>query len=116
MIAAPAFGFKQADLDKLKSGKRCWECDFTKANLNGAQLSGYDLSGSDLSRADLSKADLSRAFLRQADLRGAVLRGANLDFAILIDAKFCNTVMPNGDASLEMKTSSLILMNLNQIP
>ena len=101
LIAAPALGYKQADLDKLKSEKRCWECDFTQANLNGAKLSGHDLSGSDLSRADLSKADLSRAFLRQTDLRGAVLRGANLDFAILIDAKFCNTVMPNGDIAIK---------------
>jgi uncharacterized protein YjbI with pentapeptide repeats len=66
LLAAPAFGFKQADLDKLKATNSCEKCDLTKADLNGANLSS------------------------------AVLREANLDFADFTNAKLCNTVMPDG--------------------
>ena len=34
--------------------------------------------------------------LRGADLTGAVLRDAKIDFADFTKAKFCNTVMPDG--------------------
>ena len=45
---------------------------------------------------DLDEADLERADLREANLTGAVLRDAKTDFADFTKAKFCNTVMPDG--------------------
>ena len=86
LLAAPAFGFKQADLDKLKATNSCEKCDLTKADLRDAYLANADLSGADLSGADLNGANLS----------SAVLREANLDFADFTNAKLCNTVMPDG--------------------
>ena len=71
VLTATAFGFNQEDLDKLKATKACKECKLTGANLN-------------------------RAYLRGADLSGAVLRDANINFANFINAKLCNTVMPDG--------------------
>jgi uncharacterized protein YjbI with pentapeptide repeats len=81
LLAAPAFGFKQADLDKLKATNSCEKCDLTKADLRDAYLANADLSGADLNGANLSS---------------AVLREANLDFADFTNAKLCNTVMPDG--------------------
>ena len=50
---------------------------------------------------DLHGACLDRAVLREAnlgvpDLTNAVLRDAKIDFADFTKAKFCNTVMPDG--------------------
>ena len=66
LLASPAWGYKQEDLDKLAATNACEECD---------------LRGADLERADLT---------------GAVLRDAKIDFADFTKAKFCNTVMPDG--------------------
>ena len=71
LLASPAWGYKQEDLDKFAATNTCQEC-----NLRGA--------------------DLERADLREADLTGAVLRDAKIDFADFTKAKFCNTVMPDG--------------------
>ena len=65
-LASPAWGYKQEDLDKLVATNACEECDLRGANLGGA------------------------------DLTGAVLRDAKIDFADFTKAKFCNTVMPDG--------------------
>lgn len=54
----------------------CVQCDLSGANLSGALLFGADLEGANLSGADLT--------------------GANLTHADLRDARFCNTVMPDG--------------------
>ena len=61
LLASPAWGYKQEDLDKLAATNACEECD-----------------------------------LRGANLTGAVLRGAKIDFADFTKAKFCNTVMLDG--------------------
>ena len=66
LLASPAWGYKQEDLDKLAATNACEECD-----LRGADL-------------------------REANLTGAVLRDAKIDFADFTKAKFCNTVMPDG--------------------
>ena len=71
LLASPSWGYKQEDLDKLAATNTCQEC-----NLLGA--------------------DLERVDLREADLTGAVLRDAKIDFADFTKAKFCNTVMPDG--------------------
>ena len=39
--------------------------------------------------------------LHQANLEKAILRGVTLDFADLKGAKFCNTIMPNGDTAIK---------------
>ena len=66
LLASPAWGYKQEDLDKLAATNTCQEC-----NLRGADL-------------------------READLTGAVLRDAKIDFADFTKAKFCNTAVPDG--------------------
>ena len=66
LLASPAWGYKQDDLDKLAATNACEECD---------------LRGADLERANLT---------------GAALRDAKIDFADSTKAKFCNTVMPDG--------------------
>ena len=71
LLASPSWGYKQEDLDKLAATNTCQECD----------LAGADLAGADL---------------RGTVLTGAVLRDAKIDFADFTKAKFCNTVMPDG--------------------
>ena len=66
LLTAPAFGFKQEDLDKLKATNGCEKCSLSEADLRGA------------------------------DLSGAVLRDAELDYAVLNKAILCNTFMPDG--------------------
>ena len=70
LLASPAWGYKQEDLDKLAATNTCQECD---------------LAGADLSHASLEKADLCGTVLT-----GAVLRDAKIDFADFTKAKFCN--------------------------
>ena len=76
LLASPAWEYKQEDLDKLAAINTCQECD--------------------LAGADLHLAYLREANLRGAVLIGAVLRDAKIDFADFTKAKFCNTVMPDG--------------------
>ena len=71
LLASPSWGYKQEDWDKLAATNTCQECD----------LAGADLAGADL---------------RGTVLTGAVLRDAKIDFADFTKAKFCNTVMPDG--------------------
>ena len=71
LLASPAWGYKQEDLDKLAATNTCQECDLAGANLAGADLRGTVLTGT-------------------------VLRDAKIDFADFTKAKFCNTVMPDG--------------------
>ena len=76
LLASPSWGYKQEDLDKLAAINTCQECD--------------------LAGADLHLAYLREANLRGAVLIGAVLRDAKIGFADFTKAKFCNTVMPDG--------------------
>ena len=66
LLASPSWGYKQEDLDKLAATNTCQECDLAGADLRGTVLTG------------------------------AVLRDAKIDFANFTKAKFCNTVMPDG--------------------
>ena len=66
LLASPSWGYKQEDLDKLAVTNTCQECDLAGADLRGTVLTG------------------------------AVLRNAKIDFADFTKAKFCNTVMPDG--------------------
>ena len=81
LLASPSWGYKQEDLDKLAATNTCQGCN---------------LRGADLERVDLAEADLAGADLRGTVLTGAVLRDAKIDFADFTKAKFCNTVMPDG--------------------
>ena len=78
-------------MDKLAATNTCQECD-----LAGADLRGTVLGVAFLPLADLREADLAGADLRGTVLTGAVLRDAKIDFADFTKAKFCNTVMPDG--------------------
>ena len=66
LLASPSWGYKQEDLDKLAATNTCQECDLAGADLRGTVLTG------------------------------AVLSDAKIDFADFTKAKFCNTVMPDG--------------------
>ena len=75
--------------------------DLTKAilyftNLKGANLKGAVLREAILQGADLTGADLTGADLTGADLRKTDFTGAKIDGAIMKDAQFGETVMPNG--------------------
>ena len=73
-IAAPASGFKQEDLDKLKATNSCEKCKLIGADLYNAKLEG----------ANISEADLRKANLNNAKLKGAT---------------FCKTIMPDGSVN-----------------
>ncbi len=64
-FTSSSFGFSEPSLQRLKSEKKCINCDLT----------GADLTGAKLARADLTKADLNGAYLH------AVV--------------FCHTTMPD---------------------
>ena len=91
LLASPSWGYKQEDLDKLAATNTCQEC-----NLAGADLHLAYLREANLEKAILTKANLAGADLRGTVLTGAVLRDAKIDFADFTKAKFCNTVMPDG--------------------
>ena len=91
LLASPSWGYKQEDLDKLAATNTCQECDLAGADLHLAYLREANLT-----KANLERANLERADLRGTVLTGAVLRDAKIDFADFTKAKFCNTVMPDG--------------------
>ena len=113
-LAAPASGFKQENLDKLKATNACEMCDLREtylreANLFRAKLTGANLvrtylreanlTGADLSDSDLSNADLTGAELNFADLRDSDLTGADLRDSDLTVTTFCNITMPDGSVN-----------------
>ena len=84
LLTAPAFGFKQEDLDKLKAMNGCEKCSLSEADLTGADLREADLTEAELNFADLSDSDLTGADLSNSDLTGTT---------------FCNTMMPDGSVN-----------------
>ncbi|HIA40742.1 MAG TPA: hypothetical protein EYN87_01270 [Gammaproteobacteria bacterium] len=44
-ISWQAGAFNETDLQKLKSSLKCFKCDLTAADLEGAVLPGADLTG-----------------------------------------------------------------------
>ena len=68
-----------------------FDVDWSDCDLTGVILRHVSLVGADLSGADLSSSNMS-----YVNLQGAVLLNTQLDFTDLTEAKFCNTVMPDG--------------------
>ena len=121
LLTTPVLAYKQADLDKLRATNKFARCDLTgadlsnanlrkaelhEADLSEANLPGVDLSEAILNKASLYKANLYRANLKKADLKranlfNALLRGAASDSADLMDAKFCNTILPSGNPTFK---------------
>ena len=89
-FTSSSFGFSEPSLQRLKSEKKCINCDLTGADLTGADLTGADLTGAKLARADLTKADLTGAYLH------AVV--------------FCHTTMP------DEKKITRVLVACNRAP
>ena len=82
-------------------GQDLSHCDFTGQDLRGKNLSGSQLSGAQFTSANLCGADLSGTDLASTDFTSAVLtradlRGTNLPKAIVADAVFCRTRLPDG--------------------
>ena len=57
LLASPAWGYKQEDLDKLAATNACEECDLERTDLRA------DLAGADLSHASLREANLGVAWV-----------------------------------------------------
>ena len=76
MALGLAHAFDGADVQKLKTTKRCRNCDLTAAELPGLNLAGADLSGANLTGANLTGANLLDSNLAGADVKGAKLTGA----------------------------------------
>ena len=79
LLAAPASGFKQENLDKLKATNACEMCDLRETYLR---------------EANLREANLFRTYLREANLRDSDLRKTDLT-----GTAFCNTMMPDGSVN-----------------
>jgi uncharacterized protein YjbI with pentapeptide repeats len=94
---SPVQAFDAEDLENVRSGQDCRDCDLSGANLQGFNLTGLDLTGSDLFGARLSSANLGGVNLLGADLRRADLFNANTNGTIFRGALFCQTVMPDGN-------------------
>ena len=89
LLAAPASGFKQENLDKLKATNACEMCDLRETYLREANLF----------RANLREANLFRTYLREANLRDSDLRDSDLRKTDLTGTAFCNTMMPDGSVN-----------------
>jgi len=116
MGASPSMAANSTDMAKLKTTKKCEDCNLKGSNLKGMNLQGVDLYRTLLNDADLTGANLQGAYMRRTDLRGANLTNANLSGAELTNAylqnanliganlseanleysTFCKTTMPDG--------------------
>jgi uncharacterized protein YjbI with pentapeptide repeats len=107
LLAATAYGFNPADLERTKRTNRCEGCDLSGADfsafalndaeLSGAKMASVKMSGADLFDANLSSADLSGADLSRTDLSGANLWHANLSDADLSGSRLSNTTLSGAD-------------------
>ncbi|MGR3295117.1 MAG: pentapeptide repeat-containing protein, partial [Candidatus Bathyanammoxibius sp.] len=93
-----AYGYSEADLERVKNTNACPKCDLSGADLSGADLVVADLrsvnlSGASLKDAWMSNAWLTGANLRDADLSGANLEGADLGGADLRGANLTGTIL-----------------------
>ena len=73
LLGCQNFTSSQEDLEKLKSTKKCPEC-----NLRNTNLYKLDLSSAYLSKANLTSSNLSDAVLWNANLKGAILIDADM--------------------------------------
>ena len=53
LLAAPALGDKQEDLEKLKATNDCQKCNLSKADLSGANLSKAKINSANFTNAKL---------------------------------------------------------------
>ena len=83
--------FDENDLLKLNNTNICLNCDLSNADLGGKNLKGSNLQGSTLKGSILIGTDLSYSNLLEVNLTSAFIRSTN----------FCNTIMPNGEKSIE---------------
>ena len=83
--------YDENDLLKLVKTNVCINCDLSNADLAGKNLKGSNLQGSTLKGSILIGTDLSYSNLLDVNLSSAFIRSTN----------FCNSVMPNGDKSIE---------------
>ncbi len=81
-----AYGYDQADVDRLLKEKACPNCDLMDADLPGANLVGANLENANLTGANLVGANLTDANLTGVGLSGANLTGANLSHAIVLES------------------------------
>ncbi len=58
LFSLTVLSLNEEDLEKLKNGEDCKNCDLSGLDLSGANLSGANLSGANLSGANLSGANL----------------------------------------------------------
>ena len=83
--------YDENDLLKLNNTHICLNCDLSNADLGGMNLKGSNLQGSTLRGSILIGTDLSYSNLLEVNLTSAFIRSTN----------FCNTIMPNGEKSIE---------------
>ena len=86
------------DLIKLKETGNCLNCNLQNADLGGMNLRGANLEGSSLKGSILIGTDLSYSNLKGANLVSAFIRSTN----------FCNSIMPEGNVSIEGCSNSEI--------
>ena len=85
--------FDKNDLSKLKVTGNCLNCNLQNADLGGMNLRGANLEGSILIGTDLSYSNL---------------KGANLTSAFIRSTNFCNSIMPEGNISIDGCSNSEI--------
>ena len=86
-----SFAFDENDLIKLKQTGTCLNCNLQNADLGGMNLKGANLEGSSLKGSILIGTDLSYSNLIGVNLTSAFIRSTN----------FCNSVMPEGNISID---------------
>jgi uncharacterized protein YjbI with pentapeptide repeats len=116
LFACQNFSFSQEDLQKLKSTKKCPNCnlrnsslyklDLANANLYNANLFKANLSNKNLSKVDLGRANLSQANMVKISLIGANLTAANLSHANLRNADLSGADLTGTNLSGTDLTSS----------
>ena len=91
LISFELKAYDEIDLVKLNDTKICINCDLSNADLGGMNLKGANLQGSSLKGSILIGTDLSYSNLEGANLSSAFIRSTN----------FCNSIMPDGEKSIE---------------
>ena len=90
--------FDEIDLIKLKETGNCSNCNLQNADLGGMNLRGANLEGSTLKGSILIGTDLSYSNLKGTNLTSAFIRSTN----------FCNSIMPEGNISIDGCSNSEI--------
>ena len=90
--------FDEFDLIKLKETGNCLYCNLKNADLGGMNLRGANLEGSFLKGSILIGTDLSYSNLKGANLTSTFIRSTN----------FCNSIMPEGNISIDGCSNSEI--------